>query len=73
MNKAGKFVDEYGTVFGQVEEGDIKRLTGMKVDGQGQIWSDMGKVIGQAGLVPGGPGEPGNLVIASEGFVTDGW
>lgn len=80
MNKAGNFVDEYGTVFGQVEDGDIKRLAGMKVDGQGQIWSDTGKIIGQAGLVPGGPGKPEgpfagfeNLVIASEGFVTDGW
>jgi len=33
VNKAGNFVDEYGTVFGQVEEGDIKRLAGKKVDG----------------------------------------
>lgn len=78
MNKAGNFVDEYGTVFGQVEEGDIKRLAGKNVDGQGQIWSDIGKVIGQAGLVPGGPGKPEGpfagfekLVVASEGFITE--
>ena len=80
VNKAGKVVDEHGTIFGQIVEGDPKELAGKKVDGQGQIWNDNGKVIGQAELIPGGktqkPEGPfagfENLVVAKDGFVTDG-
>ena len=54
MNKQGKVVDEHGTIFGEVIEGDVKRLVGCKVDGEGQIWSNDGKVIGKAGLISGG-------------------
>jgi hypothetical protein len=54
VNKQGKIVDEHGTIFGEVAEGDVKRLVGCKVDGKGQIWSNDGKVIGQGRLIAGG-------------------
>ncbi|KPI41174.1 uncharacterized protein AB675_7866 [Cyphellophora attinorum] len=54
VNKQGKVVDEHGTIFGEVIEGDVKRLVGCKVDGKGQIWSNDGKVIGKAGVIAGG-------------------
>ncbi|KAI9726250.1 MAG: hypothetical protein M1834_009079 [Cirrosporium novae-zelandiae] len=54
VNKAGNIVDATGTVFGNVVEGDVKSLVGKKVDGKGQIWSDNGKVVGRAALIPGG-------------------
>ena len=80
VNKAGNVVDEHGTIYGRIAEGDPKELAGKKVDGQGQIWNDAGKVIGQAELIPGGgtqkPEGPfagfENLVVAKDGFVTDG-
>lgn len=79
VNKAGNVVDEHGTIFGRIAEGNPEELAGRKVDGQGQIWSDNGKVIGQAELLPGGPQAPEgafagleNLVVADGGMVTDG-
>ena len=80
VNKVGNVVDEHGTIFGRIAEGDPKELAGKKVDGQGQIWNDNGKVIGQAELIPGGgtqkPEGPfagfENLVVAEDGMVTDG-
>ena len=80
VNKAGNVVDEHGTIFGRIAEGDPNELAGKKVDGQGQIWNDAGKVIGRAELIPGGttqkPEGPfagfENLIVAKDGFVTDG-
>ena len=80
VNKAGNVVDEHGTIFGRIAEGNPEELAGKKVDGQGQIWNDNGKVIGQAELLPGGgtqaPEGPfagfENLVVAEGGVVTDG-
>ena len=80
VNKAGNVVDEHGTIFGRIAEGNPEELAGKKVDGQGQIWNDNGKVIGQAELLPGGgtqaPEGPfagfENLVVADGGVVTDG-
>ncbi|KAL2058626.1 hypothetical protein ABVK25_001354 [Lepraria finkii] len=79
VNKAGNVVDEHGTIFGRIAEGDPAELAGKKVDGQGQIWNDNGKVIGQAELLPGGRTEKPegpfagweNLVVAKDGMVTD--
>jgi hypothetical protein len=79
VNKAGNVVDEHGTIFGRIKEGDPAELAGKKVDGQGQIWNDNGKVIGQAELLPGGgtqkPEGPfagwENLVVAKDGMITD--
>jgi hypothetical protein len=53
VNKAGNVVDEHGVVFGRIVDGDPKKMSGRKVDGKGQIWSDGGKVIGHAELIPG--------------------
>ena len=80
VNKAGNVVDEHGTIFGRIAEGNPEELAGKKVDGQGQIWSDNGKVIGQAELLPGGGTQAPegafagfeNLVVADGGMVTDG-
>ncbi|OWP05467.1 hypothetical protein B2J93_6374 [Marssonina coronariae] len=52
VNKLGKIVDENGNPFGQLVSGDPKKLYGKKVDAQGQIWDDSGKVIGTAELLP---------------------
>ena len=79
VNKAGNVVDEHGTIFGRIAEGNPEELAGRKVDGQGQIWSDNGKVIGQAELLPGGGTQASegafagfeNLVVAEGGVVTD--
>ena len=79
VNKAGNVVDEHGTVFGRIVSGDPKAMAGRKVDGQGQIWSDNGKVIGQAELIPGGEQTKAegpfagwdNLTVAKDGLVQD--
>ncbi len=79
VNKAGNVVDEHGTIFGRIAEGDPAELAGRKVDGEGHIWSDNGKIIGQAELLPGGGTQAPegafagweNLVVAKDGMVTD--
>ncbi|MCJ1413490.1 hypothetical protein MMC19_007596 [Ptychographa xylographoides] len=80
VNKAGKVVDEHGTVFGRIASGDPTKLAGRKVDGQGQIWSDNGKVIGKAELIPGGEQDQAaegpfsgfeNLTVGKDGLVKD--
>ncbi len=53
VNGLGQVVDEHGTILGRIAEGDIKELSGKKVDGKGQIWEDGHRVIGQAELLPG--------------------
>lgn len=52
VNKFGNVVDETGAVFGRLVSGNPKKLNGKKVDGEGQIWSDDGKVLGNAELIP---------------------
>jgi hypothetical protein len=52
VNKLGKIVDENGVPVGQLIEGDPKKLAGKKVDEEGKIWNDAGKVIGQAEPFP---------------------
>jgi hypothetical protein len=52
VNKLGKIVSEDGTPFGVLIEGDPKKLIGKKVDENGCIWDDSGKVIGKAELLP---------------------
>jgi Protein of unknown function (DUF3659) len=80
VNKAGNVVDEHGTVFGRIAGGDPKKLAGCKVDGEGQIWNDAGKVIGQAELIPGDQQQKGqegpfagfeSLTIGKDGYVVD--
>ncbi|EPE30792.1 hypothetical protein GLAREA_03759 [Glarea lozoyensis ATCC 20868] len=52
VNKVGRIVDEDGNPHGVLVEGDAKKLAGRKVDGEGKIWDDSGKVIGRAELLP---------------------
>jgi hypothetical protein len=52
VNKFGNVVDETGAVFGRLASGNPKKLNGKKVDGEGRIWSDDGKVLGNAELIP---------------------
>ena len=54
VNKQGNIVDPQGNIFGRVVDGELKRLIGCAVDGQGQIWSKNGKVIGHADTIEGG-------------------
>ncbi|KAL6235906.1 hypothetical protein BDW75DRAFT_229948 [Aspergillus navahoensis] len=79
VNKAGNVVDEHGKIYGRIVSGDGKRLAGRKVDGKGQIWSDDGKVIGKAELIPGAEQEKPegvfygfeNLTVGKDGVVQD--
>ncbi|KAE8422324.1 hypothetical protein BDV36DRAFT_280048 [Aspergillus pseudocaelatus] len=79
VNKMGNVVDAQGTVFGRVASGYIKHMVGKKVDAQGRIWSDSGKVIGQAELIPDNEQEREEgpffglegLVLTKDGMVVD--
>jgi Protein of unknown function (DUF3659) len=80
VNKTGNVVDEHGTIFGRISNGEPKKLAGKRVDGKGQIWSDNGKVIGQAELIPGNEqGKPegeffgyDDAKVGKDGVVVDG-
>jgi hypothetical protein len=52
VNKAGNVVDENGELFGRVVDGVVSRLVGKKCDAEGKIWSDPGRVIGSADIIP---------------------
>ena len=52
MNKAGNVVDENGKLFGRIVDGDLSKVVGKKCDKEGKIWSDSGKVIGSAEIIP---------------------
>lgn len=45
-------VDDNGKLIGRVVDGEVSKLVGKKCDAQGKIWSDSGKVIGSADIVP---------------------
>lgn len=45
-------VDDNGKLFGRINSGVLSKLIGRKVDKEGKIWSESGKVIGTAELVP---------------------
>ncbi|KAL4801873.1 hypothetical protein BDV18DRAFT_167221 [Aspergillus unguis] len=79
VNKLGNVVDEHGTILGRIVAGNPKKLSGKKVDGNGQVWSDNGKVIGQAELIPDDEREKpegdffglDGLTVGKEGMVMD--
>ncbi|KAI9667097.1 MAG: hypothetical protein M1831_001274 [Alyxoria varia] len=52
VNKAGNLVDDKGSLFGRVVEGDVLKLVGKMADKDGNIWSENGQVIGRAELLP---------------------
>ncbi|TKA28129.1 hypothetical protein B0A50_04100 [Salinomyces thailandicus] len=79
-NKAGKLLDDNGTIVGELVEGDAKKLSksGRTADDQGQFWDDKGKVIGRAQTVPTeDAGEEAifsgleGLRVVDDGFVVD--
>jgi len=48
VNKGGNVIGPDGNVVGHVTEGVIAKLIGKKVDAEGNIWNDSGKIIGKA-------------------------
>lgn len=52
VNKAGKLVNKNGDVVGRLVEGDRKQLVGKKSDGDGNIWSDAGQIVGKGEPLP---------------------
>jgi hypothetical protein len=69
VNKLGNILDNNGVIVGRIAEGNPKKLAGKKVDANGQIWSDAGKVIGQAELIPADEREnPEGAFYGSEGL-----
>jgi len=76
-NKAGKLVDDNGTIVGELVEGDAKKLSksGLTADGEGQFWDNKGHVIGRAQTVPQEAGEEEAPFAGLEGLkvVEDGY
>jgi hypothetical protein len=69
VNKFGNVVDENGAVFGRLVSGNSRKLNGKKVDGEGQIWSDDGKVLGNVTLIPAAEREkPEGLFYGLDGL-----
>ena len=52
VNMAGKLVDENGSIFGIVVEGDPAALVGKVSDREGQIWDEGGNIVGRAEILP---------------------
>ncbi|GAD94155.1 LEA domain protein [Paecilomyces variotii No. 5] len=79
-NKAGNVIGPEQVPIARVVEGNPKELAGKKLDGEGQIWNDAGKVIGRVELIPEDERETKpegpfagleGLVVNKEGFVED--
>ncbi|KAJ5761275.1 hypothetical protein N7520_008431 [Penicillium odoratum] len=77
-NKLGNVMGPDGVPIARVSEGNIKQLADKKIDARGQIWSDVGEVIGQVSLIPEDEREAitpfggmGDLVVRKTGFVED--
>ncbi|KAI9371055.1 hypothetical protein BJX61DRAFT_544026 [Aspergillus egyptiacus] len=79
VNKLGNVVDENGVFFGRIVAGCVRKLAGKAVDGEGQVWSDADKVIGQAELIPEKEREPREapfsgikgLIVGEDGMIVD--
>ncbi|KAH7123950.1 hypothetical protein B0J11DRAFT_506991 [Dendryphion nanum] len=52
VNKQGNVIGDEGVPVARLVEGNAKELAGRKLDGEGQIWNDSGKVIGRVELIP---------------------
>ncbi|KAL5377324.1 hypothetical protein PMIN02_011541 [Paraphaeosphaeria minitans] len=52
VNKQGNVIGSEGVPVARLVEGNAKELAGRKLDDQGQIWNDSGKVIGRVELIP---------------------
>jgi hypothetical protein len=52
VNKQGNVIGDEGVPVARLVEGNAKELAGRKLDAEGQIWNDSGKVIGRVELIP---------------------
>jgi len=52
VNKAGNVIGDEGVPIGRLVKGNPKEVAGRKIDENGQIWNDSGKVIGRCELIP---------------------
>jgi hypothetical protein len=76
-NKQGNVIGPDGVPIARLVEGNPKELAGRKIDAEGQIWNDSGKVIGRVELIPPEQREakPEGPFAGLEGLVVvkDGW
>lgn len=79
-NKMGNVIGPEGVPIARVAEGNPKELAGRKIDGEGQVWNDSGKVIGRCELIPENEREAKpegpfsgleGLVVVKDGLVKD--
>lgn len=77
-NKIGNVMGPDGIPIARLSEGDPAEVTGRKIDADGQIWGDGGKVIGKVTFIPEEEretitpfGDLGELVARKSGFVED--
>lgn len=77
LNKQGYVVDENGTPFGRLVEGDAKELAGRQCDEEGLIHNDQGKPVGRCEVIPENErvARPEGPFAGLEGLrvVQDGW
>jgi hypothetical protein len=52
VNKQGNVIGDEGVPVARLVEGNAKELAGKKLDDQGQLWNDSGKVVGRVELIP---------------------
>jgi hypothetical protein len=52
VNKQGNVIGDEGVPIARLVEGNPKELAGKKLDKEGQLWNDSGKVIGRVELIP---------------------
>jgi len=52
VTKAGLVIGDEGVPVARLVEGNAKELSGRKLDDQGQLWNDRGKVTGRVELIP---------------------
>lgn len=78
--KTGNVIGPDGVPIARVVEGNLKEVAGRKIDNEGQIWNDAGKVVGRVELIPedereikpeGIFGGLEGLVVNKEGLVED--
>jgi Protein of unknown function (DUF3659) len=79
-NKQGNVIGPDGVPIARLIEGNPKELAGRKIDENGQIWNESGKVVGRCELIPPGEREAkpegpfaglDDLVVVKDGLVED--
>ena len=79
-NKQGNVIGPDGVPVARLVEGNPKELAGRKIDENGEIWNDQGKVVGRCELIPHAEREAkpegpfaglDGLVVVKDGLVED--